>query len=226
MGCGRCDNMSRSTNMNTFTDDPSVIAKECISMLKQLSQPASDIRGMGIQMNKLSDDGKKTSSSKTLHRFMKPVKTNEVGKDSCEVLPKEDNRIERDRNLDCKTLDVGEASYETEQKHNLEGESSKMAPFEICNQVSENLDEFKLVLSDEEDEDFCHPQDIRKTRSLSDASSSKEQPQTRDSTSCSGQDFPPLPTFPIFSPKRTSPSKRLELEFFVKSSFILFMQKL
>ena len=50
MGCGRCDNISRSTSINSFTDNASIIAKECISMLKQLSVAASDIRGMGIHI--------------------------------------------------------------------------------------------------------------------------------------------------------------------------------
>ena len=72
MGCGRCDNISRSVTVASFTDDPTAITKECVAMLKHLAVTVSDIRGMGIQINKLSTDNRLSSSSKTLHDFMKP----------------------------------------------------------------------------------------------------------------------------------------------------------
>ena len=193
--------------MNSLTDDASVIARECIAMLKQLSQPVSDIRGMGIQICKLSDDNRKVPSSKTLHSFLKPIKTNETGKDLGEILAKGEKLIESDGNLDRRRLEIGEVENKTEQKENFGGESSKMASCSTSHHVDEYPDEFKLVLSEDEDEASCYPQDGSKTN-MSAASCSKQRSQTCDGTPSTRQNLPPLPTFPMFSPKRTSPSSR------------------
>ncbi len=151
--------------MNSFTDDPSVIAKECVAMLKHLSVPPSDIRGMGIQIGKLSDDNRKTSSSKTLHSFMKPIKSSP---NDGVILAREQNRVEN----------------------------------------NENVDEFKLVLSDDEEETSCDPQELSKTNDMPATSCNKERDSIYNARSSTRQDFPPLPMFPIFSPKKTSPSSR------------------
>ena len=50
MGHGICDNISKSITLSQPTDNSSIIAKETINLLQQLNVPASDIRGMGIQV--------------------------------------------------------------------------------------------------------------------------------------------------------------------------------
>ena len=191
--------------MNSFTDDPSVIAKECIAMLKHLSVPPWDIRGMGIQIGKLSDDNRKTSSSKTLHSFMKPIKRSP---NDGVILGREQNRVENNENVNHKTLKVGEVASETHQKQALDGESSKLTSFGTSHHVDENVDEFKLVLSDDEEETSCNPQELSKTNDMPATSCNKERDSICNERSSSRQDFPPLPMFPIFSPRKTSPSNR------------------
>lgn len=46
LGCGECDAVSRSTTLVGATDDPSVIAKECIALLEQIAPVISDLRGV------------------------------------------------------------------------------------------------------------------------------------------------------------------------------------
>ncbi|XP_064460613.1 DNA repair protein REV1-like isoform X2 [Ornithodoros turicata] len=53
MGHGSCDNIAKSANLLTATDDASVIAKECCNLAAQLSLIPEDIRGVGIQVGKL-----------------------------------------------------------------------------------------------------------------------------------------------------------------------------
>lgn len=74
MGHGICDNIARSCTLPTVTDEAQVIAKQCHALLKQLSVPPEDMRGMGIQVSKLNDKKAGTSDKNTrsLFDFMKP----------------------------------------------------------------------------------------------------------------------------------------------------------
>ena len=54
LGHGRCDNISRSHQLHVPTNDSGEISRVAISLLKQMSPNPSDIRGMGIALNKLS----------------------------------------------------------------------------------------------------------------------------------------------------------------------------
>ncbi|XP_028412709.1 DNA repair protein REV1-like [Dendronephthya gigantea] len=171
MGCGRCDNISRSTNLNYFTDDESLIARECISMLKTLALSVSDIRGMGIQICKLSDDVRKQSTMpKTLHCFMNPRKEsssrNETRTGTNMTSDKNDNTLDS-------ALESG-----FEQKESLN--TPQQTPCEEIQCERETFEEFRLKLSDNEDE--CEQHELNK--------------------------LPLLPGLPVFSPKRVSSSKR------------------
>ncbi|XP_032223436.2 DNA repair protein REV1 isoform X2 [Nematostella vectensis] len=68
MGHGICDNVSRSATLVEPTDDNSVIARECLNLLKTLNIPAHDFRGLGIQVSKLTNS---SAGSKTLFDFMR-----------------------------------------------------------------------------------------------------------------------------------------------------------
>lgn len=77
MGHGICDNIARSFTLPTVTDEAQVIAKQCHALLKQLSVTPEDMRGMGIQVSKLSDKSANanTKNSRSLFDFMKPQTT-------------------------------------------------------------------------------------------------------------------------------------------------------
>lgn len=91
MGHGICDNIARSCTLPTVTDDAQVIAKQCHALLKQLTVTPEDMRGMGIQVSKLSDKGVNTSNknSRSLFDFMKPQKTTDETLPGPTVLEKE-----------------------------------------------------------------------------------------------------------------------------------------
>lgn len=199
MGCGRCDNISRSANLSSFTDDSSVIAKECVLMLKQLTVPVSDIRGMGIQISKLSNENRKASStSHTLHNFMKPLKTK---KTTCIRTTKMSGEIVRSELSDVeRNIDMGGGSL------------VKVTPSGSSSHEMENDDEFKLRLSDEDERSFDR-QEPCETNSMStslDAQGNNEQDSiwNDNSSLVTRQHFPPLPVFPIFSPKRRELSNK------------------
>ena len=53
MGHGVCDNIAKSVTLPLATDEPKVIAKECLSIVRPLKIPAEDFRGIGIQVSRL-----------------------------------------------------------------------------------------------------------------------------------------------------------------------------
>ena len=48
MGHGICDNVVKSATLTGATDDACVISRECIQLLRALSVPAADIRGVTV----------------------------------------------------------------------------------------------------------------------------------------------------------------------------------
>jgi len=57
LGCGRCDNLSRSVALARPTDGPADIAAVSLRLLAQLQVPPALIRGLGIQLSNLLVDG-------------------------------------------------------------------------------------------------------------------------------------------------------------------------
>lgn len=53
MGHGICNNLSKSVTLPVATDDPKIVARETISLLRQQKAPPEDLRGIGIQVQKL-----------------------------------------------------------------------------------------------------------------------------------------------------------------------------
>uniref|UniRef100_A0A7M5WQM1 DNA repair protein REV1 n=2 Tax=Clytia hemisphaerica TaxID=252671 RepID=A0A7M5WQM1_9CNID len=72
MGHGICDHFSKGVSLPEPTSDPLVISKNCVSILKTQKIPASDLRGIGIQMTKLCDSSS-ASTSNTLMKFAQKV---------------------------------------------------------------------------------------------------------------------------------------------------------
>nr|XP_006819721.1 PREDICTED: DNA repair protein REV1-like [Saccoglossus kowalevskii] len=66
MGHGVCDNIAKSSTLMTPTDDVKIITKECVMLLRQMKIHAADMRGMGIQINKLSSAASASSGMSVL----------------------------------------------------------------------------------------------------------------------------------------------------------------
>ena len=56
LGCGLCDNFSRSTSLADPTADPRILARECIVLLNQMNVPPTEIRGVGVQVHRLEPE--------------------------------------------------------------------------------------------------------------------------------------------------------------------------
>ncbi|KAJ2630853.1 deoxycytidyl transferase [Coemansia sp. RSA 1290] len=54
LGHGICDNLSKSNSLSQMTNDPAKISAACIHLLRQLSIDPMDIRGVGIQVQRLN----------------------------------------------------------------------------------------------------------------------------------------------------------------------------
>ncbi|RUS21765.1 hypothetical protein BC937DRAFT_91499 [Endogone sp. FLAS-F59071] len=59
LGHGPCDNFSKSTVLDAYVDNPDSIFRECLVMFNQLGFDPVDVRGMGIQMQKLNNESEK-----------------------------------------------------------------------------------------------------------------------------------------------------------------------
>ncbi|GLG94483.1 DNA repair protein REV1, partial [Gryllus bimaculatus] len=78
MGHGACDNISRSVSLGTPTDDPDIIYREAVALERQLKISPSDLRGVGIQMNRLVHSATSGSAKSTvLTKFLGLKKTKE-----------------------------------------------------------------------------------------------------------------------------------------------------
>ena len=58
LGHGVCDNLSRSSSLRKASRSAADLKIACVTLLRQMRPPAEDIRGMGIQLSKLSSDSK------------------------------------------------------------------------------------------------------------------------------------------------------------------------
>ncbi|KAJ3082918.1 deoxycytidyl transferase [Quaeritorhiza haematococci] len=65
LGCGDCDNLSRSLNLARVTDDANVIARESLQLMKELKVDPVDIRGVGIHFTKLDQQSTNIGGSGT-----------------------------------------------------------------------------------------------------------------------------------------------------------------
>lgn len=57
LGCGACDSLSRSTTVGHFTDNPQELFRESQRMYQGLGVPAEEVRGLGVSVSKLDNDG-------------------------------------------------------------------------------------------------------------------------------------------------------------------------
>ncbi|KAL0275256.1 UNVERIFIED_CONTAM: hypothetical protein PYX00_003166 [Menopon gallinae] len=69
LGHGACDYVTRSHKMQHATDNADLIAKHVLGLYSQLSVPASELRGIGIQVTKLENCKPATGGIKN---FLKP----------------------------------------------------------------------------------------------------------------------------------------------------------
>ena len=64
LGCGICDSVNKSKNFLSYTNNLSVIKREVAQILKNIKFEASDLRGVGVTLNKLTDESDEKSPSK------------------------------------------------------------------------------------------------------------------------------------------------------------------
>ncbi|KAI9328321.1 hypothetical protein DFJ73DRAFT_861879 [Zopfochytrium polystomum] len=55
LGCGHCADLSKSFLFDKFVDDADLIHREAVKLFRGLDVPATEIRGVGIQVSKLMD---------------------------------------------------------------------------------------------------------------------------------------------------------------------------
>lgn len=139
---------------------------------------------------------------------MEPMKapTKERTKESDEILITEHKGSGGDENLDGRTPIIDELLVEPGKGQTLNEESSKLTSVATSKHIEDSLHEFRLVLSDDEGAS-CDLQEKVKTKDMSDGLCNKEA-LIHDARSSTRQELPPLPVFPVFSPKSTSPSNR------------------
>ncbi|RMZ91308.1 hypothetical protein DV736_g1467, partial [Chaetothyriales sp. CBS 134916] len=82
LGHGKCDTFNKSIVLGVTTTDQSIIGKEAISILRSYGFPPGELRGLGVQMQKLepmsataSAMKPPTDSSQRRLQFMKPAAT-------------------------------------------------------------------------------------------------------------------------------------------------------
>nr|CDS33235.1 terminal deoxycytidyl transferase rev1 [Hymenolepis microstoma] len=82
LGHGVCDNFTRTVSLSKASADASVIAEKCLSVLRRLKPNPEDIRGLGLQMHRLSpsspvqnaaklNKGKNVGGLPSITRFLK-----------------------------------------------------------------------------------------------------------------------------------------------------------
>ncbi|XP_023724499.1 DNA repair protein REV1 isoform X2 [Cryptotermes secundus] len=91
LGHGVCDQVTRSCTLATAVSDQDTIAREVLSILRQLSVKPSDLRGIGIQMTRLESEN---VSRKLLDRFLMRS-TGETQQVSSSNAPQEESNIQK-----------------------------------------------------------------------------------------------------------------------------------
>ncbi|KAJ3115460.1 deoxycytidyl transferase [Phlyctochytrium bullatum] len=75
LGCGMCEDLSKSQPLQGMTDDAQVIARTAIVLLESLKIPPSEVRGIGIQMTKLSREAQEDSRQQNLFQMLPGIRT-------------------------------------------------------------------------------------------------------------------------------------------------------
>ena len=57
LGHGKCDTFNKSVQMGVATNNPDILGRETITMMKSLRIPPGELRGIGLQMGKLERMG-------------------------------------------------------------------------------------------------------------------------------------------------------------------------
>lgn len=70
LGHGKCDTYNKSLQLGVATNDPTIITKETIAMIRSFNVSPGELRGIGVQMQKLEPlkvEGATKSSQRRLH---------------------------------------------------------------------------------------------------------------------------------------------------------------
>lgn len=74
MGCGYCDHVTKSTTLQYFTDDLSIITRSILTIKNSLNLPPHELRGVGIQITKLNTGAVDQVKSNILKKMFNRVK--------------------------------------------------------------------------------------------------------------------------------------------------------
>uniref|UniRef100_F6V6M0 DNA polymerase kappa n=1 Tax=Ciona intestinalis TaxID=7719 RepID=F6V6M0_CIOIN len=74
-GHGVCNSISRSKNLNEYTDDCDIIGREGITLMKSLQLNVTDLRGIGIQLSTLTSTSSLSKSRLSIQQFIKKGKS-------------------------------------------------------------------------------------------------------------------------------------------------------
>ncbi|XP_021918564.1 DNA repair protein REV1 isoform X2 [Zootermopsis nevadensis] len=158
LGHGVCDHVTRSSTLTTAVADQDTIAREVLSIAKQLSVKPSDMRGVGIQVTRLESD---SMSSKFLDRFLLRA-TRGTQQANSSRAPKE----ERNTQQTVRASNVG--SPVVQNRVSPQQASSNIAPQqEVCTSKGELTSRLQFEISPYEvcdlDEEVLAalPEDIR-----------------------------------------------------------------
>lgn len=71
MGHGVCDNQTKSVSLSEFTCDLEVITRTVLTTMRSLNIPPQELRGLGIQINKLNEEVAPKKESVLMNMFSK-----------------------------------------------------------------------------------------------------------------------------------------------------------
>ncbi|XP_066599158.1 DNA repair protein Rev1 isoform X2 [Prorops nasuta] len=152
MGHGLCDYLTKSKNLITAVDDPNIITREIITLWNQVQQIPQDVRGIGVQINKLET----TKIKNHLTNFINLVnKSNNCNK-TTELIEINENKntaatssANENKRKDLKSL-FSKMSNDMDKnnvKKNLSTTEKQKNIVSICNNLPSNTETVKIAMT-------------------------------------------------------------------------------
>ena len=174
LGHGICYNLSRSAHLPTATCKATALEASCIQILRQLNVPVTDIRGIGIQLTKLSTNEEKVEYGDLRKAFARsqttcsrqaststpvnPVISDMVPSSSSTAMD-ESFYIPPASQLDASVFEALPEHYKVKISESYAREKAKGSPAlvpkhkETCTVVSSTAQETKTVVNTHDDDD-------------------------------------------------------------------------
>lgn len=209
LGHGICNNLSKSVSLPLATDDAKIVGKEVVTILRQQRAAPEDLRGIGIQIQKLepAEEGTRAGGSKTQSILNFTVNKAQTSKQNSDTGSKELASSSFSKESVCVSSRNGDlmrdkCSNELSRRDSLDGQS------EICDNVIDLSDRRGVDQSErtslQTDQSDASAKDGK--RAMNWASENLIDDLVRRQVSSS--QLPPLPIFPDI-PTPESGRKRL-----------------